>query len=435
MTASTVTAEPTMSVPGRKNVPPIGGRYQYLLLVIMSAVFGFVFFDRMVINTLMPYISVELGLNNSQIGLVGGMSALTWAISALLMGWMTDKVDRRKPILIGAIVLFTVFSAASGFVGGIASLLVLRSLLGFSEGGTMPAVQSLVFFSTEPKKRGLFVGIVQGSAPGLLGGIVTPLVGVWIAEAWGWRAAFFATVIPGLVIALLVLFFVRELRQRDAAAQGVAVDVETASTVTANQSGLLRSMLWNRNVLLCLPIGLFYQAWFTITQIFTPTYLVQSRGLEATDMAFVMSGVGIAWLVWGAVIPALSDRIGRKAAFILFTAIAALSPIIIMYVNGAFTQFLLLAVTYTGLGCMVLFMTVIPGEAVSKMAVATAVGLVMGFSEITGGFLMPIIAGWIGDIVNLDAIMWMASAALIVVIVLALFLKETAPRVRAKQGM
>jgi MFS family permease len=237
------------------------------------------------------------------------------------------------------------------------------------------------------------------------------------------------------VIALLVLFFVRELRQRDAAAQGVAVDVETASTVTANQSGLLRSMLWNRNVLLCLPIGLFYQAWFTITQIFTPTYLVQSRGLEATDMAFVMSGVGIAWLVWGAVIPALSDRIGRKAAFILFTAIAALSPIIIMYVNGAFTQFLLLAVTYTGLGCMVLFMTVIPGEAVSKMAVATAVGLVMGFSEITGGFLMPIIAGWIGDIVNLDAIMWMASAALIVVIVLALFLKETAPRVRAKQGM
>jgi MFS family permease len=401
----------------------------------MSAVFGFVFFDRMVINTLMPYISVELGLNNSQIGLVGGMSALTWAISALLMGWMTDKVDRRKPILIGAIVLFTVFSAASGFVGGIASLLVLRSLLGFSEGGTMPAVQSLVFFSTEPKKRGLFVGIVQGSAPGLLGGIVTPLVGVWIAEAWGWRAAFFATVIPGLVIALLVLFFVRELRQRDAAAQGVAVDVETASTVTANQSGLLRSMLWNRNVLLCLPIGLFYQAWFTITQIFTPTYLVQSRGLEATDMAFVMSGVGIAWLVWGAVIPALSDRIGRKAAFILFTAIAALSPIIIMYVNGAFTQFLLLAVTYTGLGCMVLFMTVIPGEAVSKMAVATAVGLVMGFSEITGGFLMPIIAGWIGDIVNLDAIMWMASAALIVVIVLALFLKETAPRVRAKQGM
>ncbi|MGO2112879.1 MAG: MFS transporter [Pseudoclavibacter sp.] len=412
---------------GTKNVPPIGGRYQYLLLVIMSAVFGFVFFDRMIINTLMPFISVELDLSNTQIGIVGGMSALTWAISALIMGWLSDRIDRRKSVLVIAIILFTIFSVASGFVGGIASLLVLRSLLGFSEGGTMPAIQSLIFFSTEEKKRGLFVGIVQGSAPGLLGGIITPLVGVWIAEQWGWRAAFFATVIPGLILTIIVLFFVRELRQRDAAAAGVRVSDEPQESAPSSRH-LIRKMLTTRNVLLCLPIGLFYQAWFTITQIFTPTYLVQYRGLEPADMAFVMSGIGIAWLVWGAAIPAISDRIGRKPALILFTLIAALAPIILMFVEGAFPMFALLALTYMGLGCFVLFMTIIPGEAVDKMSVATVIGFVVGFSEITGGFLMPIIAGAIGDIVNLNAIMWIASGSAVVVAVLAMFIRESAPR-------
>lgn len=415
-----------------KNVPPIGGRYQYVLLVIMSALFGFVFFDRMIINTLMPFISVDLDLSNAQIGLIGGMSALTWAISALIMGWLTDSIDRRKPVLIIAVILFTIFSAASGLVGGVASLLVMRSLLGFSEGGTMPPLQSMIFFSTEPKKRGLFVGIVQGSAPGLLGGILAPLIGVWIAEMWGWRAAFLATVIPGVIIALLLLFFVKELRQRDAAAAGYSVS--DSSDSTPSMGHLLKRMVTTRNVLLCLPIGLFFQAWFTITQIFTPTYLVQNRGLEPTDMAFVMSGVGIAWLIWGAAIPAISDRIGRKPAFIVFTAIAAISPLVIMFIEGSFAMFGLLILTYTGLGCMVLFMTIIPGEAVDKMSVATVIGFVAGFSEITGGFLMPIVAGAIGDMISLDAIMWMATGSLVVVIVLALMLKETAPRVVARRA-
>jgi len=419
MATSTIT-------PTKLQVPPIGGRYQYVLLAVLSATFGFVFFDRMIINALMPFMREELGLNNAQVGLIGGMSALTWAISALIMGWLSDRMDRRKPILIVALILFTIFSAASGFVGGIASLLLVRSLLGAAEGGTLPVVQSLLFFSTEEKKRGLFVGIVQGSAPGLLGGILSPLIAVWIAEMFGWRAAFFATVIPGTILAIVILLVVKELRQRDAAAAGIQV---AATGNSAEPEGVsLRSVLSKRNVLLCLPIGLFYQAWFTLTMIFVPTYLVENRSFEPADMAFVMSGVGVAWLVWGAVIPALSDRIGRKPAFVIFTLIAALAPIVIMTASGAVPMFLLLTVTYTGLGCMVLFMTIIPGEAVDKIAVGTVVGLVMGFSEITGGFLMPIIAGAIADIIGLESIMWIAAGSAIVVVIFALFLKESAPR-------
>ena len=99
-----------------------------------------------------------------------------------------------------------------------------------------------------------------------------------------------------------------------------------------------------------------------------------------------------------------------------------------MFVQGAWPSFLLLTVTYTGLGCMELFMTVIPGEAVDKLAVGTVVGLVMGFSEITGGFLMPIIAGSIADVVGLDAIMWIAAGSAVLTALIALGLRETAPR-------
>lgn len=405
-------------------IPPVGGRYQYVLLAVLSAAFGIVFFDRMIINALMPFIRAELDLSNGQVGLIGGMSALTWAISALLMGWLSDRIDRRKPILILAVLAFTLFSAASGFAGGIASLLVLRSMLGAAEGGTLPIVQSLLFFSSEEKKRGLFVGIVQGAAPGLLGGVFSPLIGVWLAESFGWRAAFFATVIPGLVLAGVILYFVKELRQRDVKA---LADLNQPTAEDNTHKPSLKSILRNRNVLLCLPIGVFFQAWFTITQIFGPTYLVENRGLPAAEMATVMSGIGVAWVLWGAVIPALSDRIGRKPTFIVFTLIAAFAPIVLMYVNGTATMFLSLVVTYTGLGCMVLFMTVIPGEAVSKIAVGTVVGLVMGFSEITGGFMMPVVAGYVADAIGLDAVMWIAAFSALVAAGFACFLRETAP--------
>jgi MFS family permease len=409
-------------VPADYVPPPRGGRYENVLLAVLFATFGFVFFDRLALNFLTPYFKDELGLNNAQIGLLGGIPALTWAIAGISVGYLSDRTDRRKPLLIAAILAFTVFSALSGFVGGLASLLVFRALMGAAEGAVLPLSQPLMLHSSTPHRRGLNMGLVQGSSAGLLGGVLGPLVTVWLASSFGWRTAFYATVVPGLVMAGLVLWLVRDLRMRHPAT--VALAGGEASEHTVSGWG---AVLRHRNIVICLLIAVFFLSWFLTTQTFTPLYLVEVKGFGPGEVGFVLSGIGIAWVLWGALVPGISDRIGRKPTMIGFSAVAAVSPLAIMVIDSPGPLFGALVLTYTGLGCFTLFMATIPAETVPRAVMATALGLIMGVGEVVGGFVAPALAGRLSDAFGLDAAMLVSAGAAAVVALLSNAQTETAP--------
>jgi MFS family permease len=409
-------------VPAGYVPPPRGGRYENVLLAVLFATFGFVFFDRLALNFLTPYFKDELGLNNAQIGLLGGIPALTWAIAGISIGYLSDRVDRRKPLLVGAILAFTVFSALSGLVGGLASLLLFRALMGAAEGAVLPLSQSLMLHSSTPHRRGLNMGLVQGSSAGLLGGVLGPVVTVWLAESFGWRTAFYATVIPGLVMAGLVLWLVRDLRIRHPATVAAG-----SATTPEHTTGGWGAVLRHRNIVVCLVIAVFFLTWFLTTQVFTPLYLVEVKGFGPGDVGFVLSGIGIAWVLWGALVPGISDRIGRKPTMIGFSAVAAVSPLAIMWIDSPGLLFGALVLTYTGLGCFTLFMATIPAETVPPAVMATALGLIMGVGEIMGGFVAPALAGQLSDVFGLDAAMLVSAGAAAVVALLSFALTETAP--------
>jgi MFS family permease len=409
--------------------PPRGGAYENVLLAVLFSTFGFVFFDRLALNYLTPFFKDELGLNNAQVGLLGGIPALTWAIAGISIGFLSDRIDRRKPLLLGAIVMFTLFSALSGIVGGLASLLLFRAVMGAAEGAVLPLSQPMMLHSSSPVRRGLNMGLLQGSSAGLLGGIVGPIVTVWLAESFGWRTAFYATVIPGLIMAILVLKLVHDLRLRHPATAAMDADVPDIQ-VAGGRLAALRS----RNVLVCLIIAVFYLTWFTTTQTFTPLYLAEVKGFGPGELGFVLSGVGIAWVLWGALVPGISDRIGRKAAMIVFSLLAALSPLAIIAIASPTLLFAALVVTYTGLGCFTLFMATIPAETVPRGVMATALGLIMGTGEIVGGFVAPSLAGVLSDSFGLNASMLVSSGAAVIVVLLSLLLVETAPGVLARRA-
>ena len=73
--------------------------YENKLVIIFFFTIGFVFFDRLAINYLFPMISVDLGLNYTQLGLLGAGLALTWSISGPLGGFISDKVKSKKTML------------------------------------------------------------------------------------------------------------------------------------------------------------------------------------------------------------------------------------------------------------------------------------------------------------------------------------------------
>jgi AraC-like DNA-binding protein len=156
----------------------------------------------------------------------------------------------------------------------------------------LPLSQPLMLHSSTPRRRGLNMGLVQGSSAGLLGGVLGPIVTVWLAESFGWRTAFYATVVPGLVMAGLVLWLVRDLRMRHP--DTAAMNGETASEHTAGGWG---AVLRHRNIVICLVIAVFYLTWFITTQTFTPLYLVEVKGFVPGDVGFVLTGIGIAWVL------------------------------------------------------------------------------------------------------------------------------------------
>jgi MFS family permease len=203
---------------------------------------------------------------------------------------------------------------------------------------------------------------------------------------------------------------------------------------TAGHKPSVREVIRERNIWLCMLIAVFYLTWFILIITFAPLYMVEVKGFTPSTMANVMIFFGVAWVLWGAVTPAISDRVGRKPAFIGFTVLAALCPFVILYVPSPVALAVLAVFTYTGIGCFTLFMATIPAETVSHGALATALGIVMGTGELAGGFVAPIIAGFASDAWGLQAAMYMAGGGAIIVVLLAFGLHETAPSVLVRRG-
>lgn len=386
--------------------------YENKLLAILALSFGFVFFDRLALSFLFPFMAAELRLTPAHLGMLASALALTWSLSGLGLGAWSDRRGVKKPMLVAAVLAFSLFSAASGLVAGFLSLLLFRALMGLAEGPVLPITQSLLAAASTPARRGFNMGIVNGSAPGLLGAVLGPPLLVALAETYGWRAAFYLSCLPGLLIAWLVWRHVRE---------------PAPAPVPAGRDGGFVQLLGERNILLCVLIACSYITWFIILISFTPTFLIQVKGMSPQAMGAVMSSLGFAWVAWGALVPAISDRIGRKPTMVGFSLIAACCPLVLLNVDRMTWLLPLVFLSYTGLGCFTLFMATIPAETVSPRRIATALGMIMGVGELAGGFVAPTVAGFAADRYGLSIVMWIAMAGALLPALLSLGLRETAP--------
>lgn len=403
---------------------PARAGYQAWLTALLSLNFGLVLFDRNALNFLMPFVQPELGLSNTQVGMLSGGLSLTWAVAALLIGAAADRWGSRKRLLVACTLVFALCSFASGVAGGFIAMLGTRLVMGAAEGGIMPLSQALIAAQVAPHRRGLAMGIAQGLGSSLMGSFVAPVVLVGFATALGWRPAFFLAGAPALLSALLMAASIR-----DVPAAAAPVPARSDAAAGDRPRGAWHAVLADGNVRRCAVLSIVFVAYLVVTWAFMPLYLVRTRGYDAGTMSWLMGTLGIAATLFSFLVTGLSDRIGRRPVMRVVPLLALILPLAALFYPGSpWGLAALFFVGWTFTGIMPLFMATVPAESVAPRLVGTAMGLCMGGSEIIGGVLAPLASGYAADRYGLQAPIWVLLALAVLGSVASLGLRETAPR-------
>lgn len=398
-----------------------GSGYQVWVTALLSLNFGILFFDRNALNFLMPFVQPDLHLTNTQVGMFSSALSLTWALSGLLVGRISDKLGSRKPVVVVATVAFCLCSFVSGAASSFMMLLGARLLMGAAEGGVMPVSHSMIVSEVAPERRGLAMGVAQNLGSNLLGSGLAPILLVPVAVAAGWRTGFYLAAVPGLVTAALIWFTLRE--------PPVEAHDDASPRVT------LREAFAHRNVILCALISILLVSYLVVCWAFMPLYLTKARGFAPETMGWLMATLGISAGLGSFVVPAISDTVGRRPVMIFFSFLGVILPLGGLYYEGS--TWVLAAIFFFGWGLnglFPMFMATIPSESVDPRLTATLTGVVMGTGEVLGGVLSPFIAGSLADIYGLSAPLWLMLACTVLAGILTLGLIESAPRVVARRG-
>jgi predicted MFS family arabinose efflux permease len=392
--------------------------YENGILLLLGFGFGLVFFDRNAINYLMPAIAPDLGLSATQIGMLASGLALAWALSAYFISAWSDLFRARKPFVLLSIIVFSFCSALSGLAGSFAFLLTARIVMGIAEGPFLPVCLSIMNTESSPHRRGLNAGIMQNFFAAALGTVLAGFLVPQLAALFDWRVTFFLTGIPGLIIAGLVWIYLKEPPR----------DPEESQEPPPKIGLSALTMLKEHNIRVCCIVSIFMVAWFLVGLSFLPLYFTTVRGFTAEQAGGLIAVTGFATMFCGFLVPAWSDRVGRKPAMVIFCFMGIVTALAALYFEGPMWALgLLLFIGWSGTGAFPIFMGVVPGETVPKALTASSMGLVVCIGELIGGVTMPTVAGRIADATSLDAAIIVVGICAFCGGVAALFIRETAP--------
>lgn len=176
--------------------------YKWYALGLLTAINTVNFIDRNVIFALFEPIKRELALTDVQLGWLGSAYIIVLSLAALPLGILSDLKSRRMVIAAG-VTMWGVFTGLSGLARHYWQLLLCRSMVGIGEAAYSPAAQALLADYFPSKGRALALGIFWGGVAA--GGVLGIWLGGELEHLYGWRAAFLAIGIPGLVLAMLAM--------------------------------------------------------------------------------------------------------------------------------------------------------------------------------------------------------------------------------------
>lgn len=437
-----------MTVDIYKNPMGLSRGMEWALVITLCLVFGFVMYDRFCLTNMASFVMTDLNIDAAQLGLISSAFAIAWALAGYFGGMLADMSRSKKKLLIIVVLAFSILSMSTGFCGGVASLAAVRVLMGIVEGPVLPLCQSHLVHESTPARRGFNQSLMQVSAVGLFSSLMGPVVSVALAQSIGWRGSFYVTIIPGIIICVMIIFLVKEpviknvnlaeeflTKNEDVeaiAAEQSAIDEPAAEKATLKGAF---SIVKDRNIIIACLAAIFILTWYLNTLTFTQPFMVMDRGFDPTSVSIIMTCLGVGAIFWGAVLPKISDHIGRRYALCIGAFLAIFASLGIMYtpIDMWWLACVLAVIGWAGAACSGMFQGTVPTESVDRRYSTTACGIVQAIGELIGGGVMATVFGIIINGSGYVTAYWLMIVSILIVIPLALALRETAPAVVLKK--
>lgn len=313
--------------------------YRIRMIVILFVVCTFNFADRAVFSALAQTIKVDLRLTDLELGLLQGiLFALLYAAVGLPIGLLAERVSRTR-IIAAATAIWSAATIATGLAGSLVQLAAARLVVGMGEAGFTPTAASMVADVTPRNRRASAMALILIGTP--TGYIVGASLAGYIADEHGWRAAFLAFGIPGVIVALALPLLLPE------PPRGLA-DGQIAKSSAPPVGTFLREVWGNRPLKWIIAGGSIAGFGMTSISQFMAVFLARSHDLavrEAATTYGLLSGVSltIGLLAGSTITDALSRRDPRWPAWGAMSGLILAVPLYVLafraeslWASGAF---------------------------------------------------------------------------------------------------
>jgi MFS family permease len=271
-------------------------------LALLLAINTLNFFDRQVLGAVAEPIRREWHLTDTQLGWLGTAFTLLYALVGLPLGRFADRSSRRRVLSVG-LFFWSGLTALSGLAVGFWSLFAARLGVGVGEAACAPASSSLIGDLYPAERRARALGVFMLGLP--VGLALSYAVSGSVAQAYGWRAAFFVAGIPGCLLALVTVGFVAEPERGTAEAAPVGARHRPGSP--------WRLLLGIPTLWWIILSGALHNFNMYALSFFLPSFLIRTHGLDLRQAGFVTAVlIGVAGGVGLFTGGALSDRLHRS---------------------------------------------------------------------------------------------------------------------------
>lgn len=280
-----------------------GWRRHYLLLMLLL-VYGMSMIDRQIMGVLIEPIKKEMGVSDTAMGLLTGLAfALFYSVLAVPFGRYADRSNRRN-LIAWCCGGWSIATGLCGMALGFWSLAAARVGVAVGEAGSSAASTTMIadIYPAEQRSRAMSIFSLGPH----LGSLIGLGVGAWIAQHYGWRAAFLWLALPGVAIAVLLRLTCREPMRGAQQGQRMQTSTEKLSEVAA-------SLMRNKAFVGLGLAGTFMAFSGYAIGMWNTAFLVRSHGLALKDAGAIMGFIGGPAAIVGALLSGwLADFMARR---------------------------------------------------------------------------------------------------------------------------